>query len=130
MDFQRFILKVFVAAVAVFGATGQPRALASGPGDFNGDGRVDLSDYGAFLGCFTGPGIGFVTSRCQTFDFDGDLDIDLIDWGGFQAAFTGSSLKRIPTVSDWGMLGLMLLLLTAITLKFGRRQTLPESVGP
>ncbi len=129
MDSRRIILRVCLTGVAVL-AAGRACALASGPGDFDGDGHVDLYDYEAFLGCFSGPGIGFVNSRCQVFDFDDDRDVDLIDWGGFQAAFTGSSLKRIPTVSDWGLLALVLLLLTGITLKFGRRQTLPESAGP
>ncbi|MEE9296932.1 MAG: hypothetical protein V3W34_18455 [Phycisphaerae bacterium] len=65
-------------------------------------------------------------SRTGAFSYRALADAD-IERAGFQAAFTGSSLKRIPTVSGWGLLGLMLLLLTGITLKFGRRQTLPES---
>jgi hypothetical protein len=62
-----------------------PRAL---PGDYDGDGDVDLWDYDQFQRCFGGPG-GEVPPECGVFDFDEDLDVDFNDFGGFQAAFTG-----------------------------------------
>jgi hypothetical protein len=59
-------------------------------GDLDGDGDVDLADFGAFQICFTGVG-GTFGDGCGPADFDEDFDIDLSDFGGFQLAFgTGS----------------------------------------
>ena len=62
------------------------------PGDFDGDGDVDLSDFVTFQLCFGGsnnppaptcpPGIDA--------DLDGDGDVDLADFLIFQQNFTGS----------------------------------------
>lgn len=49
-------------------------------GDFDEDGDVDLTDYGRFTSCFTGPGGGPVPSECAAGDFDDDGDIDCGDW--------------------------------------------------
>jgi hypothetical protein len=59
-----------------------------GTGDCDDDGDVDLTDFGAFQLCFTGPG-GGIAPGCECADFDGDGDVDLTDFGGFQLAFTG-----------------------------------------
>jgi hypothetical protein len=58
------------------------------PGDYDGDGDVDLGDYAALPDCMTGPG-GSSTTVCEPFDFDGDGNIDLNDYAAFQFAFTG-----------------------------------------
>jgi 6-phosphogluconolactonase (cycloisomerase 2 family) len=58
-------------------------------GDFDGDGDVDLSDFGQFQLCFTGPGGSFDDPDCAAFDFDDDGDVDLADFGQFQLVFTG-----------------------------------------
>jgi len=62
------------------------------PGDFDGDGDVDLSDFTVFQLCFDGssnppaatcpPGVDA--------DLDGDGDVDLADFLIFQQNFTGS----------------------------------------
>jgi len=62
------------------------------PGDFDGDGDVDLSDFVTFQLCFGGsnnppaatcpPGVDA--------DLDGDGDVDLADFLIFQQNFTGS----------------------------------------
>lgn len=62
----------------------------SGLGDFDNDGDVDLSDFGLFQICFTGPVGGPVTGNCMRGDFDGDGNIDLADFGQFQIVFTGA----------------------------------------
>jgi len=70
-----------------------PDSLPPGiPGDFDGDGDVDLSDFTMFQLCFGGsnnppaptcpPGVDA--------DLDGDGDVDLADFLIFQQNFTGS----------------------------------------
>lgn len=62
------------------------------PGDFNGDGRVDLDDFAAFVDCEGGlnvepsPALQACTPVCLVaFDFDADGDVDWPDFGAFQA---------------------------------------------
>lgn len=50
------------------------------PGDWDGNGSVDLADYRQFTRCFMGPGAVPLTPGCTTFDFDGDADVDLRDF--------------------------------------------------
>jgi hypothetical protein len=59
------------------------------PGDFDGDGDVDLVDFGIFQICFTGPGGSKPFSECSVFDCEGDQDVDLVDFACFQKGFTG-----------------------------------------
>jgi hypothetical protein len=56
------------------------------PGDYDGDGDVDLDDYAWWDGCMTGPEAGPYAPGCEAFDFDVDTDVDLADFGGFQRA--------------------------------------------
>ncbi len=58
------------------------------PGDFDGDGDVDLNDFEQFDACLTGPG-GGAQPPCDAFDFDADNDVDFADFQAFQIAFTG-----------------------------------------
>ncbi len=56
--------------------------------DCDGDADVDLFDYNAFQGCYSGPDVP-AAPECECFDLDGDGDVDLLDWRLLQAAFTG-----------------------------------------
>jgi hypothetical protein len=58
-------------------------------GDFDADGDIDLTDFGQFQLCFTGPG-GMAAAGCGCADFDRDNDVDLVDFNAFQLAFTGA----------------------------------------
>jgi hypothetical protein len=67
------------------------------PGDLDGDGDVDLTDYLSFADCLAGPEVppappGPLTPQecLDAFDFDADADVDLMDAAGFTLAFTGS----------------------------------------
>jgi subtilisin-like proprotein convertase family protein len=58
-------------------------------GDSDGDGDVDLLDFGQFQLCFTGEGGAGHSSECGVFDSDDDDDVDLADFAAFQTSFTG-----------------------------------------
>jgi len=64
--------------------------VAAGPGDYDGDGDVDLADFANWPACLTGPDAGPGAAGCEPFDFDADEDVDLDDFGGFQHVFTGA----------------------------------------
>jgi PKD repeat protein len=57
--------------------------------DFDGDGDVDLSDYGTFLACYNGPANPPAVSGCDATDFDDDGDVDLSDYGTFLGCYNG-----------------------------------------
>jgi alpha-amylase len=63
-------------------------ALAALPGDWDGDGDIDLTDYAQFVQCLTGPDAGVLAPGCNTFDLDADLDVDLHDAAGFAGGFS------------------------------------------
>jgi hypothetical protein len=65
-----------------------PLDIGGGPGDYNGDGVVDLQDYAFFPACMTGPS-GGVDAGCEVFDFEPDSDVDLEDFSEFMAVFDG-----------------------------------------
>jgi hypothetical protein len=56
-------------------------------GDFDGDGDVDLSDYGPWADCITGPGGGPIEPPCEPADVDDDGDVDLHDYSLVQRRF-------------------------------------------
>lgn len=58
------------------------------PGDFNGDGFVDLGDHSEFATCLTGPGVP-LPPGCEAADTNGDGVADLSDFAGFQNGFSG-----------------------------------------
>ena len=100
-------------------------------GDFDGDGDVDLTDFSQFQSCFTGPDGGPIESECIPGDLDGDDDVDCDDWVQFVAVWSGPSEPPslaqcglgVPTASEWGVVLLTLLTLTAGTMVFHRNQT-------
>ncbi len=59
------------------------------PGDFDGDGDVDIDDFGVFQACATGAGLGPPPPGCDDKRLDADDDIDLSDFGIFQRCLTG-----------------------------------------
>lgn len=62
------------------------------PGDFDGDGDVDLADFALFSQCFNGtsnPPAPSCPAHTDT-DIDGDGDVDIVDFAYFSQLFTGS----------------------------------------
>lgn len=61
--------------------------------DIDGDGDVDLSDFGIFQSCFNGPNRLWKAAsddwRCACLDAPSDQDVDLSDFGVFQSCFNG-----------------------------------------
>jgi hypothetical protein len=53
------------------------------PGDWDGDGDVDLADCAQWPACITGPAQGPPAADCGVFDFDADGDVDLADFAAF-----------------------------------------------
>lgn len=106
-------------------------------GDFDNDDNVDQDDYDAFANCFTGDGGGPVGADCAPGDFNDDGDVDCDDWEPFVLVWTGppddpDQLQQcrdaIPTVSEWGLGVMMLLVCTVGTLVFRCRRIRPAIV--
>lgn len=62
-------------------------AIGVVPADIDGDGDVDLSDYGRLFDCLSPPGSP-VLPDCAAADLDGDTDADVRDFMILQMAFT------------------------------------------
>lgn len=60
------------------------------PGDFDGDGDVDIADFSRFTGCYTGSGRPIRNEQCRVADLDNDGDVDIADFSTFAENFTGS----------------------------------------
>ena len=56
-------------------------------GDFDGNGIVDLSDYGAFAVCVADSEPSALAPGCAAFDLHVDGTLDVVDFGGFQIVF-------------------------------------------
>lgn len=105
--------------------------LSSERGDSDRDDDVDAADRAQFESCYTGQGGGPVAGVCQRVDMDGDGDVACDDWSDFQLVWTEGSPPAelaacpgtpVPTVSEWGVATIVLLLLNAGTLTIRRTQ--------
>jgi len=81
------------------------------PGDINGDGRVDLADFGILKAHF-----GTGTAQAQG-DLNGNGQVDLTDFGILKENFGKIGQTAVPEPSTWalallGTLGLILLVLS------------------
>ncbi len=106
-------------------------------GDFDDDNDVDVSDYSAFRDCYTGPNAGPIGPTCQAGDADLDTDVDCTDWGRFTSAWTAPGDPPtfrpcadipIPTTSQWGLLGMVLLILATGTMILARQRSKADRV--
>ncbi len=103
---------------------------ADGSGDFDTSGTVDGEDFYFFGEYFSGEGVDAGPGG-RWADFDGDTDVDCGDWGAFQGAWSTPASAPvfypcldgtgIPTVSEWGVAIMVLLVLTSATLVYTGR---------
>ena len=68
--------------------------------DFDGDGDVDLEDFGHLQECFSGPGNPQTDPDCLDARMDGDSDVDPNDFLLFQQCFAGPDVVVDPTCLD------------------------------
>jgi hypothetical protein len=64
--------------------------------DLDGDGDVDMSDFGRFQACLTGTGSPQTDPACQGARMDIDSDVDQNDFVLFQACLSGEGLPADP----------------------------------
>jgi hypothetical protein len=76
--------------------TAAPSTCNTPPQDVDGNGHVDLTDYGTFLTCYNGPnkpyggvGVPGLEEQCACLDSDDDADVDLTDYGAFLGCYNG-----------------------------------------
>jgi RHS repeat-associated protein len=69
------------------------------PGDADGDGDIDLVDFGQFQLCFTGSS-AIATPPCRRLDYDNDGDVDLVDFGNLQLTF-GEAVPAVDITYDY-----------------------------
>lgn len=68
-------------------------------GDMDLDGDVDLTDYGLFQACFTGPVLNQNDPDCSGALLDGDTHVDVLDLVIFKACMSGAD---VPAPNDCG----------------------------
>ncbi len=67
--------------------------------DHDGDGDVDMDDFGAFQQCFSGRD-GGIAADCTCFNRDGDNDVDTDDFLKFRLCESGPELIASPVCDD------------------------------
>jgi len=65
--------------------------------DFDGDGDIDLADYGAFQACLTGSFTPQTLPECQLARLDDDSDVDADDTSLFLGCLSGAG---VPLEAD------------------------------
>ncbi len=66
------------------------------PGDFDGDGDVDMDDFGRFQACLTGPNAGPPPDGCERARLSGNDHVDRNDLLLFLGCMTGAAIPGDP----------------------------------
>ena len=84
--------------VAPFTPVGPDGCAASKvPGDIDGDGDVDQSDFGLLQACLSGDFIPQSNPRCARARLDGDSDVDAADVNILLRCYSGADLAATPS---------------------------------
>ncbi len=78
-------------------ATGCP---VGPPGDFDGDGDVDMVDFGHFQACLTGAYVPITDPDCLNANLAGGNDVDQDDFLVFQGCMTGADILGDPNCAN------------------------------
>lgn len=70
------------------------------PADFDGDGDVDLEDFGHLQACFNSSGVQHPDPGCLNADLDDDGDVDPQDYAIFRNCLGGSNRPPAPDCAD------------------------------
>jgi len=70
------------------------------PGDLDGDGDVEGTDFDAFAPCVTGAEVRPPAPGCEDADLDGDGDADSSDFGILQRCLNGPDVPAVTTCAD------------------------------
>ena len=71
------------------------------PGDMDGDGDVDLGDFGAFQVCLTGFSVEQTDPSCQGALLTKDDNyVDALDLAIFKACMSGANIPADPACAD------------------------------
>ncbi len=73
---------------------------ATVPADLERDGDVDLSDFGRFQACLTGPVVPVTDPNCLSANFDGDSYVDRDDLVVLLSCLSGANLPVDPHCAD------------------------------
>jgi hypothetical protein len=73
---------------------------ALAPADFDGDGDVDLADFGHFQICLTEPLVPVTDPNCLDADLNGDTFVDENDLAVFLACTSGADIPADPACAD------------------------------
>ncbi len=82
--------------VAVAGGGYHSLAIRRVTGDADGDGDVDLADFGVFANYLLGPFVVPQLAGWQFLDVDTDYDVDLRDFARVQRCFSGDGIAGSP----------------------------------
>jgi len=97
----RGVYSATITAVAT-GVYNSPRQMAvqvtvvSVRPDFDGDGDVDMVDFGHLQRCYSGAAVPQNLPTCQAAKLDGDDDVDLNDFAIFQGCLSGAGVIANP----------------------------------
>ncbi len=68
--------------------------------DFDGDGDVDLSDFGHLQGCMSGVNVVQNNPLCGDARLDADTDVDAADYAIFQGCMSGPNIAADPNCTN------------------------------
>lgn len=81
-------------------STGSSYVLAITPTDFDRDGDVDMTDFGRFQACLSGPLLPQTVPGCRDARLDSDADVDQADMTKFLQCLTGAGLRADPDCAN------------------------------